>query len=131
MGLRHRRIKGNVGEDESGIKFDIQRHPDPKNAHGVLVWLGATEVQTPIVKVPMKYKEALEWLRSRLSSGPVEVPIILKEGADRGFSSRTLERAKSEIAKSIRIGKGHWSWELLPPPGAVNGAVTVTQQVPA
>jgi putative DNA primase/helicase len=59
-------------------------------------------------------KEAVEWLRERLASGPSPSKGVLEEAKEMGFSQITLRRAYKEIGGKARKSKfdGGWVWEL-------------------
>jgi len=115
------RIKGNVGKNPDGVQYLIEPHPDPKNPHGVLKWLGVyTPAPATVSRTPAKLKECIEWVKVRLAAGPVPVTDVVRDAAHEGFSFRTLERAKVGLVKSTQVTKGEWIWELLSsetPPG--------------
>jgi hypothetical protein len=59
-------------------------------------------------------KEAVEWLRNRLSAGSSPSKEVIEEAREVGFSEKTLRRAYNEIGGKARKSKfdGGWLWEL-------------------
>jgi hypothetical protein len=57
---------------------------------------------------------AVVFLREALASGPRPAADVLVAAATRGFSERTIERAKAKAGvKSMKQGMGDgWAWEL-------------------
>jgi AAA domain-containing protein len=61
-------------------------------------------------------REAREFLRERLETGPVKSSDVIEEAAQNGIAKRTLLRAKKELQIKSRKAKdrfdGEWAWEL-------------------
>lgn len=109
-----RRIKGTVGVTDAGLAYTTVPHPS--NDHGIFRWEGGVKdlSQAPeggVSKTPKALGLALEWLRARLTAGPVSALTLLKEAGERGISERTLRRAKQDagiVAK--QVGPNEWVW---------------------
>lgn len=132
------RIKGNVGRTGAVASYTIADSDEPGNDHGVLSWGSCTALppDTPGLatatgsRTPKALLAATAWLQQRLAAGPVPSLELLQEGQDRGFSERTLKRAKEGAgAVSEQVGRGQWQWRLLPAAGDTAGAGTVAGTV--
>ena len=64
--------------------------------------------------------EAIEWLKAKLSGGPVPSKNLLKDAKQDGVAEKTLRRAKDVLrAEASKNGSGGWDWKLPTPiPGA-------------
>ena len=72
-------------------------------------------------------KEAGEWLRERLASGPSPSKDVIEEAKEFGFSEKTLRRAYTEMGGKARKSKfdGGWLWELPGEDGHEDGQVNI------
>ncbi|TXT20013.1 MAG: Uncharacterized protein FD138_4293, partial [Planctomycetota bacterium] len=63
---------------------------------------------------PSQRDEAANWIRERLSDGPVPSKTLLNDGAEIGFTSKTLRAAFHSIGgKPNKSGmEGPWLWSL-------------------
>jgi hypothetical protein len=115
-------VKNNLGDDETGMAYAIQREPGASAA--VVNWehipfpLRADNVlsaEKPDTKVSAT-AEAQEWLRDVLKDGPVPAKELKDRARRDGIASRTLDRAKEEVGvKTYRQGfgeEGIWFWSL-------------------
>jgi len=76
--------------------------------------------ETPLKILFQQHREAKDFLRDRLSAGPVNSADIIDEARQEGIAKRTLDRAKKDLRIKSRKQRGSpdgtWVWEL-PPKG--------------
>jgi hypothetical protein len=122
-------LKNNIGNDKTGLKFSIESHPLDNNINtSRIVWSDevinttADEIlqlqNNPVRKTARN--DAKKFLSELLTKGPVKASDIIKAAENRGYSIRTIERAKEELdIISKKDGtNGEWSWHM--PVSAVN-----------
>lgn len=82
-------------------------------------------------RTPRKYEQAQAFIREALAKGPVGAVEILREGEAAGFTAATLNFAKKGIAKSVKVGRDNWLWELTEGPAddAVMGRPAAGREV--
>lgn len=109
--------KCNLGPQAVGLKFRIDSHGSAPR----IGWLGSVDAHADDYmsegaagpgRPPKESAFAEEWLRDRLSSGPVLAKVVEDEAARAGINDRTLRRVKQAIGvKSCRPGTtGPWYW---------------------
>jgi len=111
-------LKNNLAADSSGLAYTIMADVSGVPYIGweaKPVTISADEALSTDTDASER-QEAQEWLRATLTDGPVDSADILTEGKRRGFSERTLRRAKSELgvhSEKAGFGKsGSWVWGL-------------------
>jgi transposase-like protein len=62
-----------------------------------------------------KLREAMDWLKDKLSTGPMPSAQIVRIAKKDGVAERTLERAKQKLGVKASSRAGHWEWHLPPP----------------
>lgn len=126
-------LKGNLAPRHHGLAFRLVgvpvSTPDGRsssqptcNFEREPILLTATELLAPYkgpVGRPAKQNDAVQWLDSFLSDGPVDSKLVLEEGKSQGYSERTLRRVKKAMgimAIPIRnVGSDkvlRWEWRL-------------------
>jgi hypothetical protein len=118
-------VKSNLGPFPPALKFTLA-----PTAHGVarVEWLGTTDASADDLvgdgSEGTIIGEAVEFLRDRLSLGPVQKTVLVKEAKDHGISPASLQRAKVKIgAKSRKAGfNSPWEWWL---PGVTSPPVLI------
>lgn len=118
------RAKCNIAPDDGGISYTLEQ----ADANGIeasrVVWgeridgtsrdiIGDVEI-VPDDDERSARNEAVDFLRDLLSAGPVSVKSIKSDATGAGYSWRTIERAKRELAVEARkvSMKDGWVWSL-------------------
>lgn len=102
-----------TGVHVAGIRQEVPR----------IEWLGPTEdrvdalmaAQCERSRPPTERDDAAAWLREVLADGPVLAAEVFAQGADAGFTTATLRRAKAAlhiIARKQSQFQGKWEWAL-------------------
>lgn len=137
------RAKSNNGPDGSGFEYEIEQLelPDYPNVFTSKITWGEfiegsaqdllTEKRDPSnTEDQSSFKEAVDFLKILLSTGPLSKKEIDEKARDAGIKSITLRRAKSFLGiKTIHHGYGKgsiWKWAL--PPSKVFKIVKDDQQ---
>lgn len=104
------RIKGNVGEMGEALAYRIRPHP--ANQHGILEWLETPPppAQAPkgpgkISTIPKEYRRCRLWLEQLLQRGPLPSKDVIYQGTGAGFSERTIQRVRKDVAEAQRQGE--------------------------
>jgi hypothetical protein len=109
--------KMNLAPEQTGLSYQLRE----KDAGSVCVaWGGAVSVSADSVLTPEDSEdrserlEAMDWLRSELSNGPVSVNQLQEDARAAGYSWRTVRRAQDALGiKPRKDGfKGGWTWQL-------------------
>ena len=118
--------KSNYGPELSNLAFELAEGSchvpgvgELRQVH-VKRWIGEVEgsaddlVGRPSEESPGVLSEAITWLRELLVKDVLAADVF-RQGAEAGFSKRTLERAKIElVVKSDKLaGNGKWTWRAL------------------
>jgi hypothetical protein len=110
-------IKTNLAPDSRGIGYEVR---EASNQAPHIVWDQQTVAGNEIESLMQhtlpgegeRLREAIDWLRNKLSAGPVPATQIVRDARKDGIAERTLERAKQKLgAKAAPIG-GRWEWRL-------------------
>lgn len=103
--------KHNLSEEGPARRYSIV---DGRFEWGAEVAKGALlqPKATPTLSTtPSALFQAREWIRKRLSDGPVPAQVVITEACEAGHSIRTLNTAKKGFAHSYKDGQ-QWYWEL-------------------
>ena len=108
--------KMNLAPDQGGIAYRLEAKHDV----AVVAWGETVPASADAVLDPDRAErrseliEAMDWLRERLSNGPVSQRKIRTEAMRDGFSWATIRRAKDAIGVvSEKTGfQGQWQWCL-------------------
>ncbi len=108
--------KLNLAPDQEGLTYKIE----PRGDAIVVKWGHAVNVSADLVLGPetlderSERAEAVEWLRERLSRGPVEVKKLEADARDARLAWRTVRRAKDAIGavSSKDAFSSGWVWHL-------------------
>lgn len=77
-----------------------------------LVWGDIREeVEKPLVL--SKRKQAENWLKDILQSGPIPSSMLAERAKEDDISMKTIKRAKRGLAESVKLKDGTWEWRLL------------------
>ncbi|MSO71372.1 MAG: hypothetical protein EXQ88_05090 [Alphaproteobacteria bacterium] len=111
-------LKNNLSPDKGGLSFKIDgAGPAPR-----IVWDDGPVFMTADEALASGSEErgtkeaaAAAWLSPRLVAGPAAVTLLQAEASTKGFSWRTVERAKVKLGVAAkRIGgigeEGEWHW---------------------
>jgi len=81
---------------------------------GKLVWTGQSSVKADDLgkKSGTKQAQTEDFLADLLASGPLPHERVLDEATKRGFSERTLDRAKKALGVRSNQKDGAWYWSL-------------------
>jgi hypothetical protein len=109
--------KMNLAPDQDGLSYTLreERAGVPAVIWGATVRLSADEVLQPeAVEQKSERLAAMEWLRERLSTGPVSANQICPDAKKAGFAPSTLRRAEQKLGVThIKDGfEGGWYWAL-------------------
>lgn len=115
-----RHIKCNVGPLGPTLAYHYTSY-ETTDARGEPVqasrfeWLGPydgvdDDQLAPVLAV--KRAAAQDFLREFLAKGPVLAPDVFAAAEKKGFSAKTLKRAKDGVAESVKID-GFWHWQLI------------------
>jgi putative DNA primase/helicase len=114
--------KMNLSPDQQGLSYVVEARSEiPAVLWGEAVRLSADEVLQPeTVEQRSERREAVEWLKERLSEGSVPRTEVEANAKVAGIAWRTLRRAKDDLAViSEKDGfKGGWLWRLPVPEDA-------------
>ena len=109
-------IKNNLASDIQGLAYRIE---ESANGVPVIAWEAAgviDEINAVLNAEPQEQRselsQAIEWLTSELSGGPVNTKTLIKTSAAAGHSWRTVRRAQSKLgvtSKKTGTGGG-WQW---------------------
>jgi hypothetical protein len=111
-------VKSNLGSPSASLAY---RTVEADNKAVKLEWrgecpYGADELVTAAFEATngKKLRNAMEFLRERLSSCSALSTVVEAEAQERGISARTLARARKELGvKSQPLGQqGHWALSL-------------------
>lgn len=112
-------VKNNLAA-ATGLAYKIE---SAKNGQGYAVWEDGTvdttidEVESNGVgQVASSLTEAIDWLRSLLSDGPVTASEAFAKSKKDGISDITLKRAKKKLSVQVKQRDNKWWWML---PGQV------------
>lgn len=109
-------VKSNICTPAAALAYSLN--------DGALKWnpepiSGITADQLLAPQGPDRHKrdDAVEWLRSMLAEGPVDVTVLEREARAARIPWRTVQRAKAQLdVDSVRTGgvggAGKWSWLL-------------------
>jgi len=109
-------MKNNLGNDSTGMAYRIETaengapvvmwEPDPVDIDINVALNGESD------DFRSERKDAIDWLESELSGGPVSATDLQKRARAAGHSWSTVKRAKSELSvESRKTGmKGGWEW---------------------
>jgi len=100
-------LKSNDLTDESSQPSISWKEPIEGEAESILKTLHPEERES-------KLKDAISYLESVLSDGPIASDALLKRAIDDGFTRSTIYRAKEQLGiKPVKEGmKGGWTWSL-------------------
>lgn len=120
------RAKSNIGPDDGGFTYRIDLSDGQPSASfvtwGEVLEGAARDLLADEQTEPLdgSIDSARDWLQESLANGAVAVSMLKAEAQARGFSWRTLERAKQVIGIRSRkdAADGGWRWSL---PAAVEG----------
>jgi putative DNA primase/helicase len=119
-------LKNNLGNDETGLAFNVQS-VQVKSAAGLIdtscvawepctVTVTADEAMIPQGELEgqSEIEDAKEFLREILADGPVSSRQIRTDAEGAGHSWRTIQRAKKALGlEAVKDGmKGAWKWQL-------------------
>ena len=109
--------KMNLAPDQTGLSFTLKEEGAGVVAveWGESVGLSADAVLQPeAVEEKSERLEAMDWLRERLSEGPISQREIKGDAKAAGIAWRTVRRAKDSLGiTSEKEGfKGGWRWQL-------------------
>jgi hypothetical protein len=109
--------KLNLAADQTGLSYTVI-----EATHGVatVAWGGTVERSPDAVLEPEPAEarserlEAMDWLRERLSRGPVSSEQIKADARAAGLAWRTVRRAKDALGCRSKKDsfQGGWSWRL-------------------
>ena len=110
-------VKNNIGPDRGGLAYTVA---DDETGVPYVDWEdGAVETDVNAVMAAdgdeeerSARTEAVDWLRSVLSDGPMLVRDLQRESKDAGLSWRTVKRAKAQAGILSRKSgyRGPWEW---------------------
>ena len=106
-------IKSNFGARRDALTFTIKA----RDGVPYVEWIGTTKQSAEQLLAPQTAEEsgairdAAEFLREELRSGPVESKSLFKDAVAFGISVASLRRAKPSVAESHKVGLS-WYWEL-------------------
>ena len=109
--------KSNLAREQQGLSYTLE---DGEPDIVVVRWGGAVSITADAVLEPEDIEErsermeATDWLRDRLSAGPVSPKDIDKDSRAAGLAWRTVRRAKDALGvKPHKDGFDQgWSWQL-------------------
>lgn len=118
--------KLNLAPDQTGLGYSIK---ETNQGIAAVVWGETVNRSAETVLQPetaeaqserSECEEAMDWLRERLSAGPVPQREIKKDALAEGLAWRTVRRAKQAIGVRAEKDsfKGGWYWHLPPARGA-------------
>lgn len=124
------RIKGNVGSMGEALAYTLDRHPDPRNDHGVLRWVevpaalqAAVAAPQSTARLPSRTPKALNkakrFLGEFLASGPQHVIDVIEAATKIGLSASTLKRAREGMVQVDKVGE-KWFWSLTAEAAAIH-----------
>lgn len=110
--------KSNIGPTPPSMVYRLQQ--DDEWSTNRVVWDGQSEVtanqlvgEQPTDEERSELDEAIEFLRTELSDGPLAAKVVKRRAGDADISERTLRRAKDRLRiKSRKTNDGSWIWEL-------------------
>lgn len=112
-------VKNNLGDDDSGLAYELRT---AENGAGYVAWEpGKISVNVdealgrPEDAGTSALDDAIEWLESELSAGPVRVKELQTHAKQNGHSWRTVERAKKRLGIRAKKESGQsrqWQWFL-------------------
>lgn len=118
--------KGNIGPPAPSLRWRLVSQPG--SDHALVEWCGISKHSSRSllsnaadeeVSDDNERDEAVGWLLTRLSGGPVPSMQVFADAKRAGFSERAVKRAKAKLAvKAEKSGfgdEGKWVWKL---PGA-------------
>ena len=114
--------KNNLAAEGQGLAFRIDGAPPTVHWEDAAVDPTAQESLAAQSPAPGRRdsparRAAMDWLRQLLAGGTMAVAEVRREAGQAGFSWRTVERAREELA--IRVvrpeGLGPWLWKLPEP----------------
>lgn len=117
------RLKGNLARDPGGLAFRLKEKrlrslggtPVPSvawDSKPVLV-TAAEALGDPRTGPQTKGEAAVEWLRERLSQGPVAAGEALEDAEAAGFKHDAIFRARKTLGvRSSKDGRKNWVWAL-------------------
>ncbi|MEM6505492.1 MAG: AAA family ATPase [Planctomycetota bacterium] len=115
-------IKNNLCHDRTGYGFQLGPNPDGQTkvlwqprptrepADVLLDRLCRTRPSDP--DTPTKLDQAVDWLRNELSRGPVSSAALIQAARARGYSKRTLTRARAALDVLVKKAGDTWQCEL-------------------
>ncbi len=121
-------LKNNLAHCKLGYKFTIEEYKIEGTSVTTsrIKWLDETTEITatqalksllPELKTPSAQKEAISFLKTLLSKGPVESTSIYLQADEIGISKATLRRAKEKLEVQVKRNistdnKAYWCWAL-------------------
>lgn len=117
--LRYVAVVGSNSREAPTLAFDIKSSERDENI-GVLEWLDEDEnMSAEVLCGPGSSRGARragaeEWLRVRLSAGPIPSLELFAEGQRAGFSQRTLERVREQAGVRVFRNGAGWVWSVSP-----------------
>jgi hypothetical protein len=112
--------KNNLGPRAASLAFRLQSsvwRPDvPVVQFEGAVTITADALISGGMPAPRsKVDQARDWITDQLADGPLPEAVVRARAEEDGISSRTLDRAKSALAVSVRWGgsDGFWHWNLV------------------
>lgn len=135
------RAKSNIGPDEGGFAYDLERVEVAPEVEGQRVrWLEAIEGSARDVLSEAEadqdndersaLDDACEFLKSELAGGPVSFKQLLNDARGAGHSERTLRRAKDRIGAEARKEAKQWVWGLTEPKRKTTRSAEATARPP-
>ncbi len=105
--------KLSVAKVPTGLEFALAGDPPCVQWSEEPVTITAHDALNPPVRTELKESKCVRWLRDYLGEGPVKSTQIYTDGADAGFSSGQLQRAKDALdAGAFKHGLQSWWWGL-------------------
>lgn len=113
-------VKANLGPDALGLGYEVR---EAANKAPYVVWdqqaVSGSEIESLLQQSQPgdgdKLREAIDWLKDKLSTGPMHSAQIVSIAKKDGIAERTLERAKQKLGVKASATAGRWEWHLPPP----------------
>ncbi len=116
------RLKGNLAKAVDGFVYRIEGDPPRAVFTGERTTLSPDEVLRPAAgeRGSPRLDEASNWLRDRLTNGPIPAQALETAAREVGIRPKTLRRAAEalRVEKNKAAYQGQWLWRLPIPPKA-------------
>jgi AAA domain len=116
--------KLNVAQDPDGLAYRIKDgrvawEADPIRIHADDAFAAEMRAANGSGNRGSERREAADWLRDELASGPKPASEVIELGEQYGFTERTLRRAYKQIGEKAKKESfdGPWMWRLADPSG--------------